>query len=172
MKRLIYLFAALSLGLGACSDWLDVQPKGTISAATLLEDEIGFKEVLAGVYTTMSAKDAYGLELTCGFVDAMAQYWEISSVTDNQLYDFMHFDLTTTGAENRLERVWTKMYQAISNLNILLSDLRKYGPADFTDYNLIKGEALGLRAYLHLDLLRLFGPVLTGGAGRDEPSIP
>ena len=171
MKKLLYLFVILSMGLFSCSDWLNVQPKGQISAETLLKDELGFKEVLSGVYTMMAEKDAYGLELTCGFVDAMAQYWSISTST-HRLYDFSILDLSTAAVENRLERVWSKMYQAISNLNILLAELEKYSPADFKNYNLIKGEALGLRAYLHLDLLRLFGPVLTGGGGRDMRSIP
>ncbi|MDR0766325.1 MAG: RagB/SusD family nutrient uptake outer membrane protein, partial [Odoribacteraceae bacterium] len=46
----------------------------------------------------------------------------------------------------------------------------KWTPETLPHYNLIVGEAKGLRAYLHLDLLRIFGPVLPDGM--DQPSIP
>lgn len=51
------------------------------------------------------------------------------------------------------------MYNAIANDNNLLRHLEKAdrGMFDGDNYNLIKGEALVLRAYMHFDLLRLFG---------------
>lgn len=49
MKKKIYiLLLGVVIGLTACSDWLDVQPKTSISGDDLFESEAGFKDVLTG----------------------------------------------------------------------------------------------------------------------------
>ncbi len=51
------------------------------------------------------------------------------------------------------------MYHALANVNNILENIESK-KALFTDrnYEIIKGEALALRAYLHFDLLRMFAP--------------
>ena len=53
------------------------------------------------------------------------------------------------------------MYNIIANINNFLKYIDKNRSVIKTGkyYELMKGEALGLRAFLHFDLLRLFGPV-------------
>ena len=53
------------------------------------------------------------------------------------------------------------MYNIIANINNLLyyCDLKKEVFATEHYYEIIKGEALGLRAFLHFDLLRMYGPI-------------
>ena len=63
------------------------------------------------------------------------------------------------------------MYAQIANLNSLLEtiDANKHVFSD-DNYNLIKGEALGLRGFLHFELLRLFAAAYP--LGKDKVSIP
>ena len=67
----------------------------------------------------------------------------------------------------RIENIWLKAYNAIANINNELEYLEKEKSIlDPINYAIIKGELLGLRAYVHFDLIRLFG--YGNVAGREE----
>ena len=129
----------------------------------MFDEEAGFLQVLTGTYTLLNASAAYGEELTIGFVDEIVHYW-------NERSKFYIADYKDAEVVSRLDATWRQMYKAIANVNLLLKNLEGKDKADFENYNLIKGEALGLRAYLHLDLLRLYGPVLKDGL--NQTAIP
>lgn len=150
--------------LASCNSWLDLRPYGEVEQDKMFEDEQGFIQTLTGSYLLLTKSAAYGRELTAGFPDEIVHYWRKRS-------EFYGFDYEDAGVVSRLETTWLKMYETIANTNLLLQNLEGKNPEDFEYYNLIKGEALGLRAYLHLDLLRLFGPVLRDG-GMERKAIP
>ena len=160
--KYIILLGFILLG-GACNEWLDVEPLGQVDAEKMFEDEKGCLQTLTGAYMLLASTEAYGEELTVGFVDEIVRYWNKAS----KAYDFDYQDATLVG---RFDGTWGKMYEAIANLNLLLQNLKDSDKEKFENYNLIRGEALGLRAYIHLDLLRLFGPVLKEGL--NQKSIP
>lgn len=54
--------------------------------------------------------------------------------------------------------MWCGLYNAIANTNKLLEEIEgKESMFTGINYDMIKGEALALRGFLHFDLLRLFG---------------
>ena len=57
------------------------------------------------------------------------------------------------------------MYRSISDINSFLANLDAYEGKSLMFGDLYRGEALGLRAYLHFDLLRMFAPVKLGERG-------
>lgn len=148
----------------SCNSWLDLKPYGEVEADKMFEDEQGFIQTLTGSYVLLTDPTAYGYELTAGFPDEIVHYWKERS-------EFYHFDYENMDVESRLDATWSQMYKAIANTNLVLDYLEGKTPDDLEYYNLIRGEALGLRAYLHLDLLRLYGPVLKE-TGTDVRSIP
>ncbi|MDO5663873.1 MAG: RagB/SusD family nutrient uptake outer membrane protein [Bacteroidia bacterium] len=171
MKNLIIIISLLlTLSFAACNDWLEVKPTGSIVDDELFKNEFGYKQVLTGAYVSMAKPQLYGQELLVAIPDAMAQYWKMDLKT-NAYYYVSKYDFAAETTEKQLKSIWGNMYQTIANLNILLNRLEITPEKDLIDYKLIKGEALALRAYLHLDLLRLFGPVLKNG-GMKELSIP
>lgn len=144
------------LGLqSSCNKWLDVQPSSQVKSSELFKTEAGFKEALAGVYTLLGDDALYGKELTYGMMAVLSQEWSNfpSSYNDDHAYNY-----TATLLENRVENIWSKMYNAISNTNHLLSQVDKE-QVFFMGNNraIIKGEALALRAFIHFELLRAFG---------------
>ena len=58
------------------------------------------------------------------------------------------------------EGVWTAMYKNISNVNSIL-DAPLVANATEYPYTLYRGEALGMRAFMHFDLVRLFAAQYT-----------
>lgn len=170
MKRLfisICLFAILS----SCNNWLDMQPEASIGKEELFKTESGFFEALNGVYTRCVQGDLYGLEFSVGLPEAMAQNYS------NSVYDYTGylktsiFDFTDVNFRNRRDGIWKAAYHAITNCNLILESIDQKKEVFSThNYEIIKGEALALRAYLHFDLLRFFAPPYLTGA--DEKAIP
>ena len=159
-NRYLYIGLALTamVSLSSCNDWLDVSPKTQIKAADNFSSEQGFEDALTGVYLLMESESLYGKELTFGMLDAMAQYYTAMNTSNTYNYD-MAFDFDNSAVESRINNVWSAMYTAIANDNELISNIDAADPNMFTgrNYHLIRGEAYGLRAFMHFDLVRLFG---------------
>ncbi len=72
-KRIVLV--GVCLMLMACNDWLDVQPKSQVEDNEMFKSETGFKEALAGVYSSMLSNSTYARELTYGAIGVMGQEW-------------------------------------------------------------------------------------------------
>ena len=72
--KYIILLGFILLG-GACNEWLDVEPLGQVDAEKMFEDEKGCLQTLTGAYMLLASTEAYGEELTVGFVDEIVRYW-------------------------------------------------------------------------------------------------
>ena len=160
MKRLCNILCALLLlgTMTSCEDWLDVDPKSEVKSDVMFQSVSGFKDALTGIYLLMSDQDLYGREATWGFVDALAQQTDVRGGEASAWYNATRYNYSATTTSSN--GIWSRSYNIIANVNFLLENLEKkkemFAPAM---YAVIKGEALGLRAFLHFDLLRLFGPV-------------
>ncbi|MVZ65700.1 RagB/SusD family nutrient uptake outer membrane protein [Sphingobacterium sp. DK4209] len=165
MRNLYKVLIACSLiGLSSsCKKWLDVQPKTNISENVLFENEQGFKDALTGVYILLAGSDFYAKEFTMGTMDVLAQQYDVSANT-NQYYETGRYNYTNATVQSNINRFWYTGYKAIANINNILQaiELRKSVFAEGM-YERIKGEALGLRAMIHFDLFRAFGPIPSKG---------
>lgn len=172
-KTVLYSIAfSLILGMTSCENWLDVNPKAEIKADKLFNTETGFKDALTGLYIGMTHKDIYGANLSWQAIEFMSgQYQDArNSFIELQKYNFSH-----NSAKNFIDAVWAKEYNIISETNLLLESLEKKGNVlNPTLYNVIKGEALAIRAMCHFDLIRLFAKGNPGNHRTilSEPCIP
>jgi hypothetical protein len=150
----------------SCTDWLDISPKTEIKAKDNFHDEQGFKDALTGVYLLMTQQSLYGRELSFGMIDVMAQYYTGIYATSHSYYHLKAYNYTEASSISRINSLWLNMYNAIANINELIINLEGADKTMFAgrNYNLIKGEAFGLRAFMHFDLLRLFGQSYEAGA--------
>ncbi|MCD8318132.1 MAG: RagB/SusD family nutrient uptake outer membrane protein, partial [Paraprevotella sp.] len=85
--------------------------------------------------------------------------------------DLNNRNFTSEYWRTRLDNTWNKAYALIRNCNTILEKMEGRKEI-FTgnNYNMIRGEALALRALLHFDMFRLFGPVYK--LNPDKNSIP
>ena len=159
-KKLKYIVAIALVACMGCSDWLDVNPRTEMKEDVVFQSEDGFKEALIGAYIQMASTNLYGKNMTMYFPEILAQNLKTSSYERNTEYYIERWDFESTNVESLVDEIWSAYYQVIVHLNNILAhvdaakDLFSYG-----NYELIKGEVLGLRAFLHLDLLRVFGPI-------------
>lgn len=164
MKKYIVIIISL-IALSSCKKYLDVKPQSQVDETQLFSSDQGFREALNGIYTLCASTDLYGGNLTFGSnsglsasggLDVLAQNYQFQDVTSESIEAF---DYTQPLFVASSTDIWNTGYRAIANCNYILAaiDAKK---AIFTgnDYQLIKGEALALRAYLHFDLLRMFAP--------------
>ena len=162
MRKNIIISAVLVLfvGMTSCSGWLDVKPKKTVEEEELFSREIGFKEALTAAYIKMANTNLYAKNLSYGFIDILGQRYENGKGTDTY-QDELYYTFPSKKTEEFTSVIWGKMYNIIADLNNLLYWVDKNKTVFTTPdyYEIIKGEALGLRAFLHFDLLRMYGPI-------------
>ncbi len=171
-KHITYIIIiAVFLSLFSCNKWLDISPKTEIKESENFSNEQGYKDALTGVYLLLTNSSLYGRDLSYGLVDVLGrQYTDIPS--SSMYYYLSNYDYSNQLSINLIDAVWNSAYNAIANLNTLISYIDDADPSLFTANNqeIIKGEAYGLRAFIHFDLLRLFGPSVKIGA--DNLAIP
>ncbi|WP_298707765.1 RagB/SusD family nutrient uptake outer membrane protein [Chitinophaga sp.] len=171
--RLTFRYVLLSVllaGSAGCNKWLDVKPKTQVGEKDLLVDEQGFKDALIGTYTDMGDEKLYGREFTMALLDVLAANYDVAATSHTYnkagLYDYVDGTVKL-----KLAGFWSQAYKCIANLNNLLDKIDAKKEVFNTGmYELVKGEALALRAFLHFDMLRAFGPV--PATGLDNPAIP
>ena len=168
-----YLASVILLSAVSCDRWLDVKPYDKISQDELLSSEAGYIKFLNGIYVEMNRDMLYGAALSVEMVEIMGGSYVIG--TDNSVWgnysDLASYKYDTEYWRARMNETWNKAYSLILNCNLLLENIEKTS-VRFTgdNFKVIKGEALALRAMLHFDMLRLFGPVYSKYP--DQLSIP
>lgn len=155
MKKYLLIILTI-IACTSCKKFLDVQPESDVSKEELFTTEEGFKEALNGAYVGFANPSLYGGNLTVSNLDIIAQNYQFN---DAVLQKVAAFDYTLPAWTSKISTIWTNSYKGIGNVNQILAviDDRKNVFRD-GNYNIIKGEALALRAYMHFDLLRMFGP--------------
>lgn len=162
------LFALLS---GSCRKWIDVKPSDRLSETILFSDREGFLKALNGVYVELTNTSLYGQHMTASAVDVMAQYYFMTTSTQ-PYYDYTMFNYTSSNPKTGFDNAWKKAYELIANCNVLIEACGDRNPVLPEPYfGIVKGEALALRAMLHFDMLRLFGPAWSE-AQKSAPAIP
>ena len=156
----ILLLAVATLVLSGCSDWLDYTPKDKTTAEQQFSTRAGFYTAVNGVYNRLASTTLYGNTLSYGAIDLMGQRYEAGTNQYSPKYLWSGFKYTNSTLQSSLNYVWQEAYQTILNANVILQGVdEQKGVLSDIDKNLIKGDLLALRAFLHFDMLRLFGTV-------------
>lgn len=158
---ILSLLSILLLSTG-CNDWLEVQPYDQMAEDDLFSSEDGFKKLLNGIYVDLNTDELYGQTMTVEMVEIMAGSYLIG--TDPTVWgdyiDLNDRNFTSDYWRTRLDNTWNKAYALIRNCNTLIENMDSHRDVFTGDnYNIIRGEAFALRAMLHFDMFRLFGPV-------------
>lgn len=170
MIRKIYTtffpFAFVALMFSSCSDWLDLYPSNEIKEEYLFSSGDGFRTATNGIYRKMATFDLYGSNLTWGILDAWAQAYYIKQApTENAgramgkiaAREFKNIDLVST-----TDALWKAAWNVVANCNELAQQAAKADPSLFygldNERQMILGEAIGLRAFVQFDLLRIYAP--------------
>lgn len=167
-KYIIYISAILFVAVSAssCKAWLNVDSEDRILEEKLFQDKDGFYTALNGVYVDLVNTNLYSGKFGPSTPDILAQYYDTS--TDSHIYGSLaQFQQEAKRLE--VSEMWNRAYFLILNINKIIwhCDDKKGSVLDEKDYNIIKGECLGLRAMFHFELLRYFGPIFQSAPAAD-----
>ena len=157
MKYIIYLFVAL-FATTSCEDFLNITPDGQAKRDELLSTPQGIEDAMYGAYSQMRSTTLYGQELYFHTLEILAHNLECKDNT--VLEPLANFEFDNTDVKSLFEGIWTAMYKNISNVNSVLAAPLVAEAKEFP-YTIYRGEALGLRAFMHFDLVRLFAEQYT-----------
>lgn len=174
MKKIffaLYNCFILTFLVSSCESWINVEPDDRLTEDMVFSSQKGFLQALNGIYAEMNDASVYGGNLSVGIIDVLAQYYDGGPDNTYSYYYYSRYDYTATAVKNTFAAIWAKMYSLISSANIIIEKCNQTSVLSESYRKQIKGEALALRAMLHFDLLRLFGPVASQPSSLDtQPS--
>jgi hypothetical protein len=163
MKKQILLLLTAAL-LASCNDWLDVTPTDKQLEKDLFATESGIQSATNGLYREMTSTNLYGGQLSQTTIELMAHFYAYDNVQTSgsmlDMWSIANFQYDNTDVtKGRFSSIWSTAYSTLLHINVYIKNLKE-STAPITDKNrnILLGEAYGLRAYLHFDLFRLFGP--------------
>ena len=162
MKRIknFVLAVGLVLGLSSCEEWLTIQPDTQVTEEDMFKTAGGYYDALIGSYTLMRNNYSPDGMMVMSGVEFMANLWQTADGATSESYA-LH-DYRADLVEQALGAAFLNQYEVIVNLNTLLNHLAtEDGILTAEEHDLYRGEALGLRAFAHFDLIRLWGPMPT-----------
>lgn len=167
-KTLILLSLILLGGIcTGCDRFLDVQPKDQYTEKQLLATRGGYYTAMNGLYNNLTSNSLYGKNLSYELIDVISKRYA-SLAKSTYLTSLNSWGYAEENVSKALESTWATAYTTILNCNVILENLAtQQGILSPAETNLMKGELLALRAFLHFDMLRLFGPIY-----KEDPSAP
>ena len=143
--------------LSSCESWVDVTPDDRIVETTVFERQQGYQKLLNGLYSGLSSTTLYGRNMSA-VIDVMGQIYRVDKY--HNYGPIAHFSYEENQAKDMVSSIWEKSYSIISNANALIEHTNDADcPLSERQKSRMKAEALAVRAFLHFDLLRLFGPI-------------
>lgn len=171
--RLRYLLLLLMLSGTACKkNFLDVSDNSYINRQSYVRDIVTMQQYLNGIYLRLSTNaDASVLmvynDLVADNVMPIASFPEL--VPHYRWEQEVSDEPKTTDAS--LNTLYIQLYKLIRDCSFVVSDADKYRESDPVKSDHIKGQALAIRAMLHLKLLDHFAQTYVFSTDGSHPGI-
>lgn len=167
MKQYIITILILAQSIFcSCEDFLNVNPKSEVIDKDMFSTAEGFEDALSGVYASLVTENLYGSNLGWKIPEALSQDLILNSY--RLAYQDFNYEQDVLLIPD-LNAIWLQMYERIGYVNNILGHMEE--DKAYPYFDLYKGEALGLRAFLHFELVRLFG-VHINSPKASEPALP
>jgi len=156
---IVLIFAVFALS--SCKKFLEIQPEDKLIEEQVFTSAKNIKLYLNGSYVKLGGNTLYGENLTLTIPDILAQRYNMTPASGSGVNIYNSYATYAYGAvASKMAEIWTNAYSAIFNVNRFVDNINKYpGVLDARTDSTYRGEALAIRAMLHFDMLRLFGPI-------------
>lgn len=162
INKIYTLLLAGMLMFSACSDKFLNEPGPTtsVSPEQVFQSVGGARAALNGIYSYMRQgnvngnTDDYGLLTVRIMADLKGQ--DAALVSPSWYYwDYRFMEVMRDVNSTRSREIWARYYKMINDANTVIAFTPKLNGTD-AEKNEIIGEALGIRAYLYFELVRLY----------------
>lgn len=156
MRKIIHILIVL-LVVSGCDKFLDVNPRSKFTDADMFSSAEGVEDALYGVYAFMGGtNEVYARTLTIYFPEISSGNFYVTSV-GNEGFLAMG-DWLYPQAYNLVKTTWENAYKAIGFANNIINHFEDGDVPQTRYHDIYFGEALALRALMHFDLMRVYGP--------------
>lgn len=141
----------------SCKKFLEVQPRDYMFEEEAFSTEKGVESALNGIYQSLADSVLYGNMLTVNMTEQLAQYyWGSGRPIRNIFKDYLY-----PQSKPLFANIWKRAYRNILGVNNFCERLEdpSYKILTPEKRDILLGEAYAIRAFLHFDQLRLYGPV-------------
>ncbi len=153
----IYILAVISLLAVSCEDFLNINPKAEIVNDDLFSTAEGCENALAGIYGYLDNNSLYGKEFNCFVTDVLAQ--DLSAPDANFYRDIEVYSYDVTSSTiSTIKDMWSEPYIVIGYANNIIENVEAFPSGKFPQQDRYLGEAYGIRALMHFELVKLFAP--------------
>lgn len=155
------LVAAVLLGAGACSDFLDVEPVSSLPREKAITGPTSARAAVLGIYDALQDGDYYGgdfvllTDVSSDDVTWTGTFTTYADAEDNNLR-------ADNGA---VEAMYNAMYTGIARANFAIASLPSVAGMSDAEKQELLGEAYFLRALFYHDAVRLWGGTQPGDLG-------
>ncbi|HEY0174760.1 MAG TPA: RagB/SusD family nutrient uptake outer membrane protein [Pedobacter sp.] len=166
-NRYLLLLLLISMAALSCKKYLNIQPQDKYTEGQVYSSERAIQQALNGLYFNLASNNLYGANLTNTTVELLGQRYNVVAGGANSWDQFQQYAYTNTAVMGAFDNIWTSAYNNITQANKFISGLQtatQNGVISQQHADLLKGEAIGIRAMLHFDMLRLFGPVYSASS--------
>ena len=181
MKKIhsILIIMTLSLiGFSCKKSFLDVEDNTELTRQGYVKNLNTMGEYLNGIYGLLSQYSAYGTHNI--YPELVADNLKpLSSPPQNLMaqYSWSQQKAGSAGyvvapGNTNMDAFWKSSYLIIRACNFVIEDVDKYKNENIEKANQIKGEALSLRALLHLELVNTFSQSYVFTSDASHPGVP
>lgn len=173
MKTRIYtgVLAAALLGLGSCSDYLDMSPTDEVSDKTVWGSLAGAEYAVNYFYHITDYFSPYyddsdGGQCTAGMTEGltdMIKYGDTNYSKNHYIPSEMSYGEDAVLTANYVAVYlgnWTEVYEKVRRVNEALSNLYEYATFDQADKTRLEAELRFFRGMLYFDLVKRYKEVI------------
>ncbi|PTS95366.1 RagB/SusD family nutrient uptake outer membrane protein [Pedobacter sp. HMWF019] len=176
MKSYIKLTLCFLTLFAACKkDFLETTPTDKVAQTTIFENLSNAKLALNGTYRLLylqisnQSQDGHGAMMIN--MDAIGEDMVWSGNTYSYFKPALRWVDHRTASSGLAAYPYRLYYRVISNANMIIANIDKVEGAE-EEKGAIKGEAVALRAWCHLQLVQIYGKRYETGKENTQPGIP
>ncbi len=164
MKTLKYIIIALcGFGLVACEDFFATDSASNVSDEVIYGDPGNIQELIVEIYgnNIFGGDKSYRNRLACGY-QGMNTDIEFNTKTGADNLAASRYNMGLTNGQlstSNGKDPWGYLLKAIDQCNVILERIDTYADLDNAEVQYLKGEALTLRAFVYLEMLKIWGDV-------------
>lgn len=179
MKKVLFLVSIFALAIAGCKkDYLETQPTGAELESTVYSKYAAVQATLSGLYQTMynfavggGGHADYGQKSFDLMGDLMGNDMVVHTQGYgwyNTTYQYTAWGLATAGSNS--DDAWVRYYGMVKQANILVNNVDNVQDATADEKDLVRGQALGIRAYAYYYLANYFQQTYKGN--ESKPGVP
>lgn len=152
--RLFILGFAILLSANGCNNKLELLPKDFLVPQNYFNNKNDLNSSLTSVYNALNEQATYS-----DFYQYMYSGTDESIINTRLTENAVPSTYTANANSVYIAGLWTTLYEGINRANLLLENIDKPKGVTDNERNIIKGEAVFLRAYYYFLLTQWFGNI-------------